>query len=199
HVHVDKVYLETHRDGVMPDAATLEAVKAFFAARGIETAGGITYTIDESNRFETFSYSNPEHRERVRRTAEFTAQHFDAVILDDFFFTSAKSEHDLAAQGDRTWTEYRLGLMTRAAEALVVGPAPRVNPDVQVIIKYPDWYEHFQALGFNLETQPAIFDAIYTGTETRDAVLSAQHLQPYHGYSIMRYFENVAPGRNGGG
>jgi hypothetical protein len=30
-------------------------------------------------------------------------------------------------------------------------------------------------------------------------VRSAQHLQPYHGYSIMRYFENLAPGRNGGG
>lgn len=29
--------------------------------------------------------------------------------------------------------------------------------------------------------------------------MSAQHLQPYHGYSIIRYFENIAPGKNGGG
>jgi len=27
----------------------------------------------------------------------------------------------------------------------------------------------------------------------------AQHLQPYLGYNIFRYFENIAPGRNGGG
>src|SRR4029078_7598363 len=38
---------------------------------------------------------------------------------------------------------------------------------------------------------------------TRDAVRSAQHLQPYLGYNIMRYFQNIAQdmgkGRNGGG
>ncbi len=67
------------------------------------------------------------------------------------------------------------------------------------MVKYPNWYEHFQGLGFNLEKEPALFDGIYTGTETRDAVMSAQHLQPYLGYNIFRYFENIAPGRNGGG
>jgi hypothetical protein len=198
-VHVDKVYLEVHRDGVMPDAATLEAAKAFFAARGVRTAGGITYTISEPNRFETFSYSNPEHRKRAQAIAELAARHFDEVILDDFFFTSTKSEFDIKARGNRSWTDYRLQLMTDAGRDLVVKPAKRVNPRVKVIIKYPNWYEHFQGLGFNLETGPQVFDGIYTGTETRDAVRSAQHLQPYHGYSIMRYFENLAPGRNGGG
>jgi len=198
-VHVDKVYLETHRDLIIVDSATLEAAKAFFAARGIETAGGITYTIDESNRFETFSFANPEHRKKVQEIAEHTARHFDEVILDDFFFTSAKSEHDITARGQRGWTEFRLEMMAQAARELVVDPSRKVNPKVKVVIKYPNWYEHFQALGFNLEKQPAIFDGIYTGTETRDAMLSAQHLQPYHGYSIMRYFSAIAPGRNGGG
>jgi hypothetical protein len=198
-VHVDKVYLEVQRDGIMPDAATLEAAKAFFAARGIVTAAGITYTISEPNRFETFSYSNPEHRRRVQSIAETAARHFDEVILDDFFFTSTKSAHDLRSRGPRSWTQYRLDVMSEAGRNLVMKPARRVNPRVKVIIKYPNWYEHFQGLGFNLETGPAIFDGLYTGTETRDAVRSAQHLQPYHGYSIMRYFENLAPGRNGGG
>ncbi len=198
-MHVDKVYLEVHRDGTMPDDATLEAAKAFFAARGVRTAGGITYTISEPNRFETFSYSNPEHRKRATAIAQTAARHFDEVILDDFFFTSAKSELDIVARGTKSWTQYRLDLMTDAGRELVVGPAKRVNPRVKVIIKYPNWYEHFQGLGFNLETGPRVFDGIYTGTETRDAVRTAQHLQPYHGYSIMRYFENLAPGRNGGG
>nr|PZN68500.1 MAG: hypothetical protein DIU62_04735 [Pseudomonadota bacterium] len=198
-VQVDKVYLEVHRDGHVPSDAALEAARAFFAERGVKTAGGITYTIDEGNRFETFSYSNPEHRRRVQAIAENAARHFDEVILDDFFFTSTKSEHDLRARGSRSWTQYRLEVMTEAGRNLVMKPARRVNPRVKVIIKYPNWYEHFQGLGFNLETGPAVFDGIYTGTETRDAVRSAQHLQPYHGYSIMRYFENLAPGRNGGG
>ena len=198
-VHVDKIYLEVHRDGTMPDDRTIESAKAFFAARGVQTAAGITYTINEGNRFQTFSYDTPEDRKRAQMIAETAARHFDEIILDDFFFTSAKTETDIAARGKENWTRHRLKLMTEAGRNLVVGPARKVNPKVKVIIKYPNWYGHFQALGFNLETGPQVFDGVYTGTETRDAVRSAQHLQPYHGYSIMRYFENLAPGRNGGG
>lgn len=54
-VDVDKIYLETHRDLLIVDDATLEQAKKYFQDRGIETAGGITYTIDESNNFETFA------------------------------------------------------------------------------------------------------------------------------------------------
>ena len=198
-MHVDKIYLETHRDLLIVDAKTLEAAKAFFAARGVQTAGGITYTIDESNRYETFSYANPEHRKKVQEIIEHTARHFDEIILDDFFFTSAKSEWDLKARGDRSWTEFRLDLMAKAAKELIVDPARRVNPKARVIIKYPNWYEHFQALGFNLEKEPGIFAGVYSGTETRDAMRSEQHLQPYLSYSIMRYFSNISEGRNGGG
>ena len=68
-----------------------------------------------------------------------------------------------------------------------------------MIIKYPNWYDHFPALGFDLENGPKIFDGVYTGTETRDAVRSNQHLQPYLGYLVWRYYNNLAPGRNGGG
>ena len=88
--------------------------------------------------------------------------------------------------------------MDEAGRNLVVNPAKAVNPKVRVIIKYPNWYDHFQYLGFNLEAEPRYFDKIYTGTETRDPA-GNQHLQQYHGYSIFRYFENVKPGGNAGG
>jgi hypothetical protein len=198
-VQVDKVYLETHRDTVMVPEETLENVKRFFQERGIETAGGITLTLDEGNRFQTFCYSSPQDRQQVREIAELTARHFDEFILDDFFFTNCKCKSCIQAKGKRSWTEFRLQLLTEAAENLILEPARRVNPRVKVVIKYPNWYEHFQGLGFNLETGPKLFDGIYTGTETRDAVLSAQHLQPYESYLIFRFFENIAPGRNGGG
>ncbi|MFI5185007.1 MAG: hypothetical protein ACHQNV_11445, partial [Vicinamibacteria bacterium] len=97
------------------------------------------------------------------------------------------------------WSEFRLELMKEAAQSLVVGPARQVNPKIKVVIKYPNWYEHFPYAGFNLEAEPRIFDGIYTGTETRDPVYTQQHLQEYQSYSIMRYFENVKPGGNGGG
>src|SRR5580658_7290929 len=91
-VKVNKVYIESHRDGLLVAGATLEKAKAFFAARGIQTFGGITWTRNESNRFETFCYANAADRAFVRHVAEETARHFDNIILDDFFFTSCKSE-----------------------------------------------------------------------------------------------------------
>jgi hypothetical protein len=198
-VRVGKIYLETHRDKTLADAATLEKAKAFFETRGVEVAGGITLTISEPNRFETFCYSDPKDRAWVQQVVEFTARHFDEIILDDFFFTSCKNEIEIQARGDRSWTEYRTELLGKAANELILGPARAVNPRVKVVVKYPNWYEHFQGLGFNLETEPGDFDGIYTGTETRDAVRSAQHLQPYHGFQVFRYFENLSPGRNRGG
>lgn len=197
-VKVDKIYLETHRDLLIVPDATLEQAIRFFRGKGVEVGGGITYTIDESNSFETFCYSNPEHRKMVRRIAEHTARHFDNFILDDFFFTSCKSDVEIKAKGAQSWTDYRLKLMTQAARELVLEPARKMNPHVKVIIKYPNWYDHFQGLGFDLEHGPQLFDAIWTGTETRNPA-SAQHLQNYLSYNIIRYFDNLRPGYNLGG
>ena len=196
---VDKIYLETHRDTLIPDEETIAGAKRFFSKRGIQTAGGITYTIDERNRFQTYCYTRSSDRRKVREIAEYTAALFDTFILDDFFFTNCKCQACIEAKGSRSWSDYRLALMTDAARDLVLAPARAVNPDVKVVIKYPNWYEHFHGLGFNLELQPPLFDSLYTGTETRDPVWSHQHLQPYHGYSIFRYFENIKPGNNDGG
>ena len=197
-LEVDKIYLETHRDLLVVEDATLEQAKKFFHDRGIETAGGITYTINEANSFETFCYSNPEHRKMVQKIAEHTAKHFDEFILDDFFFTSCKSDIEIKAKGMQSCTDYRLKLMTEAGRDLVLKPAKKVNPQVKVIIKYPNWYDHFQGLGFNLEEGPQLFDGVWTGTETRDPA-GNQHLQNYLSYNIIRYFDNLRPGYNGGG
>jgi hypothetical protein len=196
---VDKVYLETHRDLLIVDQPTLDAAKKFFKDRGVQIAGGITYTISEPNRFQTFCYSNADDRKKVREIAEYTAKNFDEFILDDFFFTNCKSDETIVAKGNKSWTDFRLDQMYEAGKTLVVGPAKAVNPKVKLVIKYPNWYEHFQGLGFDLNRGPKLFDDIYTGTETRDAVMSAQHLQPYLGYNIIRYFTNIKPGGNGGG
>ena len=195
---VDKIYLETHRDLLVVDEATLMKAKAFFESRGIETAGGITLTVDESNNFQTFCYSNPEHRKKIKEIVEFTARHFNELILDDFFFTNCKCDLCVKAKGTKSWTDFRLDLMTKAAKELIIDPAKAVNPNIKVVVKYPNWYDHFQGCGFNLETEPKMFDGIYTGTETRDPS-SNQHLQPYLGYEVFRYFNNLKPGKNGGG
>lgn len=63
-VKVDKVYLETHRDLIIVNQDTLNIAKKFFKDRGIEVAGGITLTISEPNRFQTFCYSDAGDRKK---------------------------------------------------------------------------------------------------------------------------------------
>ena len=197
-VDLDKIYLETHRDAFTVDEKTMTKVKTFFLSKGLEVGGGITYTRSEPTDFETYSYARADERQIVKEVAEYTAKLFDDFILDDFFFLDLKNDDEIAAKGTKSWTEYRLRLMADAGRELVVDPAKKVNPKVKVIVKYPNWYDHFHGLGFNLEEEPKYFDGIWTGTETRDPG-SAQHLQNYLSYNIVRYFDNIAPGKNGGG
>ncbi len=214
-VKVDKVYIETYRSGLVADDALIDSVKKFFVDQGIEAAGGIAYVGGGDNagrvsnfkvtqkvepgQFISLCYTDPAQRELVKHLAELTARHFDEIILDDFFFYNTKTASDIAAKGGQSWTSFRLAMMDDVSRDLVVGAARSVNPKVKVIIKFPNWYEHFQANGYDLDQEPQIFDGIYTGTETRDPVYNDQHLQQYESYEIIRYFDNIAPGRNGGG
>jgi hypothetical protein len=209
-VRVDKVYIESYRSGLLADGDLLEAVKSFFVAHGVQVAGGIAFAAGGDTagaesapagdgQFVSFSYTDPKQRAYVKNVSEATARHFDEIVLDDFFFYNTKRDSDIAAKGSASWTEFRLRTMDEVSRDLVVDAARAVNPKVKVVIKFPNWYEHFQANGYDLDREPKIFDGIYTGTETRDPVVTDQHLQQYESYQIVRYFDNVAPGRNGGG
>src|ERR1035438_7596543 len=81
---------------------------------------------------------------------------------------------------------------------LIIDAAKAVNPKVRVIIKYPNWYESFQGLGYDLAVEPKMYDAIYTGTETLDAN-GGQRLQSYQSYLQTVYFNNIKPDNNQGG
>jgi hypothetical protein len=165
----------------------------------VEVAGAICYSDEDNGQFASFTYTKPEDREYVKHVAEMTAKLFDEIILDDFFFANTKKPSDIAAKGAQNWTDFRLKTMDEVSRDLVVGPAKAVNPKVKIIIKFPNWYEHFAGNGYDLAEQPKIFDGIYAGTETRDPVKTDQNLQQYESYEIMRYFDQIAPGRNGGG
>ncbi|MCQ2174968.1 MAG: hypothetical protein MJY80_01240 [Bacteroidales bacterium] len=195
---VDRIYLETHRDTKIVPQSTLDAAKKFFKKHGVEVCGGITYTISESNDFETYCYTKESDRKKVQEIAEYTAKNFDYFILDDFFFVDCKCDSCIEAKGDRSWHEFRLKQMTEAGQNLVVNAAKKVNPDVTVIIKYPNWYDDFQGCGFDLEHGPYVFDGVWTGTETRNPD-GNQHLQNYESYNIITYFDALRPGHNGGG
>ena len=197
-VHVDKVYLETTRNRELATEEAVTNLKKFFADRGIKTSGALGLTVNEMNGFQTFCYTDPADRETVKSMVQFTARYFDEIILDDFFFNNSKMDSDISAKGNRSWTQFRTELMAEVSKDLILEPAKEVNPKVRIIIKYPNWYESFQALGYDLAVQPKMFDAIYTGTETRNADFG-QRLQSYQSYLQTQYFNNIKPGGNQGG
>ncbi|WP_027091340.1 hypothetical protein [Cohnella thermotolerans] len=204
HLKLSKVYIENHRGDVSLSRERLLALKGFFEERGVETAGGITPTLGDAYRpgyerlFGGICYTDEASRAKFREAVETAASVFDEVIFDDFFFTNCGCDDCLARKGDRSWEEFRLELMAEVSENLILKPARAVNPNARMVIKYPNWNEAYQASGYNTEKQPLLFDAVYTGTETRDPAISQQHIPRYASYSLLRWMDNLAPGRNGG-
>ena len=190
-VKFDKIYLEIAGGHKMVDEAILDPIKKFFTDRGIIVSAGIVPN--------DLSFAKAEDRAYLKSIVEVAARHFDEVILDDWYFTSSKTAADIAAKGSKSWTQYRMEALDEAAVSLLIQPSKAINPRFRLIIKYPNWYEHYQGLGYDLETEPRLFDGIYAGVETRDPIRSEQHLQQYESYSIMRYFENSKPGGADGG
>ena len=81
--------------------------------------------------FGTFDYENPPDAPNASAPFADAARHFDEMILDDFFFYTSKSDADIAAKGNRSWTQYRLDNMRADGRECVLGPARAVNPHVR--------------------------------------------------------------------
>jgi hypothetical protein len=199
-LHVDKVFIESYRGGDSADDDTIARVKQFFVSKGVAVSGGMAMLAPAGGgQFRTLDYTDPNDRALAARMSALTARHFDEFILDDLFFTNTKSDSDIAAKGKLSWDQFRMQMMDEVSRDLILKPALAANPKVHVIIKFPNFYPSFQGMGFDLDQQPKIFPEIWTGDETRYAPTTDQQLQQYESYEIFRYFENIAPGRNGGG
>lgn len=215
HMRLDKVYLEPFRDGVFASEEQVKMCKRVFERNGIKVSGGITTAMptpegDEPKQriFNTLCYNDPRMLEQLRRVSELNGRMFDEWIIDDFYFTNCtcdacRAGRDAynAAHGitDGSWQGYRQSLMCEVSQKYMIAPCKAVNPQCKIIIKYPNWMESYQETGYDPMDQKELFDAIYTGTETRDPVHTDQHLPRYLSFSLMRYMETLAPGRNGGG
>lgn len=214
HLHLDKVYIEPFRGGILASDEQIELVKSVFSSHGIAVSGGLTTTLPslpgqmpKQRLFDTFCYTDAAMREKLWEAVRRIAAHFDEFMIDDFFFTNCTCESCRKEKGafdqaqrlmDGSWEYFRLHLMEEVSKILIA-TAKAVNPDIRIIIKFPNWMESFQETGYHPKAQRTLFDAIYTGTETRDPLHTDQHLPRYLSFSLMRYFEAMLPGKNGGG
>jgi hypothetical protein len=200
---ISKVYVEAFRDGYQPDAQTLKTARDFFRQAGLRVSGCVTTTgigKPSSGWNVAVCYTNRKNQERLASIFRFAAGIFDEIIIDDFFFTDCECSECAAAKGSMSWQQYREKLMLEMARDRVLGPARQVNPQVKVILKYPQWYDNFQDRGYIVDKETELFDRIWVGTELRDPSSDEWgHKQQYTGYFIYRWFRDIGGENTGGG
>jgi len=168
---VTHVFLETFRSNYTAERETLDRAKARFKNEGFDVSGCVTTTIvgKKSTGWNLIScYTNEGTQDHLQEIFEYTASIFDEIMIDDFLFTDCQCNECKEARGNKSWADYRCGLMIEMSRDRILEPARAVNPDVRIIIKYPQWYDNFHNRGYEVVRQTAIFDKIWVGTETRN-------------------------------
>ncbi len=201
YVNVGRVYIENLRDQKLSTREEILRAKKMFEDAGYDTAGGITTCAADGKKdgFVSICYSDEAEVEILRKAVILNAEIFDEVIFDDFFFSNCRCKKCIENKGDMTWSKYRLKQREYIAKEVVMKTAKSINPEINVIIKFPQWFEDFNETGYDLSSDTAVFDSIYTGTETRNPTYCAQHLPKYLSYTTMRLYGSDAPGSNLGG
>ncbi len=129
-------------------------------------------------------YTDQPTQAKLQSEFEFAASLFDEIMIDDFFLEDCKCpECDAARQaqkvtvGDKvypvpsdSWMDYHCALMLHVSQDRVLAPAKKVNPNVRLIIKYPQWYDiRRSAWRYDVGARNgAPLIRIWVGTETRD-------------------------------
>ena len=204
--HIDRVFLEARRAGVSTPEERLAALRDQFSSAGFLTAGGTmpmgrgreygkqAEGIEVRNDF--LCYSSPETARIFEDEVRKLARIFDTIILDDAFLTPCRCQdctHMRASRGNPDWGAFRRELLARFSEEHVIVPAKQENPDVRVIIKFPQYYDRYGDFGYDPVEQTRLFDAVWAGTETRDPnTLDYGFVPPYEAISHVSFLRSLA-------
>ncbi|MHC4692634.1 MAG: hypothetical protein ACYS67_07820 [Planctomycetota bacterium] len=200
---VTHVFIETYRGRYTAERKVLQNAKARFTAAGFDVSGCVTTTKIgkiSTNWKEISCYTDKGTQEQLQKIFEYTASIFGQVMIDDFLFTDCECQECKEGRSDKTWADYRCELMVRMSRDRILKPARAVNPDVKIIIKYPQWYDNFHNRGYEVLLQTADYDKIWVGTETRDYDNArwGRKVQ-YEAYYIMRWLGDIGGPKTGGG
>jgi hypothetical protein len=200
---VTHAFIESFRDGYTAERKALEHARDRFRAAGFDVSGCVTTTKvgkDSTNWKSIACYTDEPTLQHLQKIFEYTASMFDEIMIDDFWFTDCECAECQKARGGRTWADFRCDLMTRISRDRILKPAKAVNPQVKVIIKYPQWYDQFHNRGYEVVRETADFDRTWVGTELRDyADKRWGGKVQYEGYYIMRWLGGIGGAKCGGG
>jgi hypothetical protein len=166
---------------------------------GIATVPGPDFGVRQEARYGWFNWQNEKTQNDLRKVMEDIAPIFDSFIVDDFLCTADTSLESKAAQGERSWSQYRRDLLTELQSSLFIDPLRKVNPDIHMIIKYPQWYDRFHLFGYDVVRETELYDQVWVGTETRN--MNTQRfgfVQPYEGFVNYRWLASISGNKIGG-
>ncbi len=202
---ITKVYLEVYRSGLVVEPQLLAEVTEYFSQQGFEVVGGIAtvpgreFGVRQEGPLGWFNWQNEKTQRALRKVMVDVAPIFDTFIVDDFLCTSDTSVESKSAKGAQEWSEYRRSLLTELATSIFIAPAKSVNPDIEMIIKYPQWYDRFHLFGYDVESGPRLFDKVWVGTETRGQYTQRfGFVQPYEGFINYRWISSLSGDKIGG-
>jgi len=202
---ITKVYLEVYRSGLVISPELISKSVSFLKENGFEVVGGIAtvpggdFGVPQEGVLSWFNWQNQKTQNDLRKVMEDSAPFFDTFIVDDFLCTADTSLESKNAKGDRSWSEYRRSLLTELSQSVFINPAKEKNPAIKIIIKYPQWYDRYHLFGYDVATEPKLFDGVWIGTETRGQFTQRfGFVQPYEGFINFRWMATLAGDKMGG-
>jgi len=198
---ISKVYLDCLRGGHFPGEEVLTKARDFFNNNGLEVSAGLTPT-NGTGKGSTHGrwwlcYTNLKTQEELEEIVRRTARIFDEVIVDDFLCTYCHCSECDSVRGEADWGEYYRNLLAYIAKEKIINPAKDENPDVKVIIKYPQWYDRFHVFGYDVEQHPFNFDEVWVGTEIRDT--RVEYVHQYQAFANYSWLASISQEKIGGG
>ena len=196
---ITKAYIEVYRGGLVLDKSLLQEVRDFFELNQIEVVGGIAtvpggdFGVRQEAKLGWFNWQSPRTQADLKEVTKMSAEVFDRFIIDDFLCTADTSMESKRAKGERSWSQYRRDLLSELSESLFIDPARAVNPDIQMIIKYPQWYDRFHLFGYDVPRENALYDRVYVGTESRGQYTQRfGFVQPYESFVSYKWMQSLA-------
>jgi hypothetical protein len=216
---ISHVYLEAFRDNYQANKDTLVRARDRFRSEGIDVSGCVTTTQigKPSTGWGPLAqcYTDLPTQSKLQNIFEYTAGIFDEIMIDDFFLEDCRCEQcdkerlaKTVIVGDKSypisddsWTNYQCSLMFHLSQDRVLTASKKVNPNVKIIIKYPQWYDAYQDRGYDVARETAAYDKIWVGTETRDWTNEYRWggTVQYEGYFLMRWLGEIGGEKAGGG
>jgi len=182
------VYLEGTGHGEI-NIPLLKKVNDKFRAKGIRVSGAMVPVGERG----PSAYNNQKDMAALEKRMRSLAQVFDDIILDDWLFTTAVDEKSVEERGNQSWADYRSKLILTQSKKYIIDPAKKVNPKVQVTIKYPNWYEGHRTNGYDVYYESLLFDHMAVGIETRNRMTHDQHIPIYSAYIFQKWWPSVEP------